>query len=300
MDWDHVRFFLALARAGTLVNAARQLQVDHTTVSRRIQALEKQVGVSLFSRNGQGHQLTEVGRGLLAQAQAMEAAFQAIENRSPSRQQGISGLVRVGAPEGFGVHLLATPLAKLAQQHPGLTVDLLALPRLVHLSRREADIVISLERPSRGSVVVAKLTDYVLRLYGATGYLNGHPPIRSRHDLAPHSFVSYVDDLLFSKQLQFLESFYQPQYFSLRSTSILAQVQAVKAGYGLGILPAFLGEQEPGLQALLADEAQFQRTFWISIPSEIRHTDRMKLVWNFLRETVQSQRSTLLGSTGGH
>ena len=288
MDWDHLRFFLVLARAGTLVNAARQLQVDHTTVSRRIQALEKQMGAALFSRDRHGQQLTEAGRRLWTQAQAMEVAFSAIENQSLAGHSGIAGLVRVGAPEGLGVHVLAAPLAQLAQQHPGLTVDLLALSRLVHLSRREADIVISLERPSRGSVVVTKLCDYGLRLYGATAYLSRHPPIRCKSDLARHGFVSYVDDMLFTRQLLFLESFYRPERFALRSTSIQAQVQAVRAGHGLGILPAFLADGLPELQVLLPDEAFFQRTFWMSIPSEIRHLDRMKLVWDFLRQTVQA------------
>lgn len=296
MDWDHLRFFLVLARAGTLMNAARQLGVDHTTVSRRIQTLEKQISTALFSRNGQGHQLTEAGRNLLHHAQAMEKAFLAIESQSPASKTGISGLVRVGVPEGLGVHMLAAPLAKLAHEHAGLTIDLLALPRLVHLSRREADIVISLERPSRASVVVTKLADYMLRLYGAKPYLNQHPPIQQKEDLNVHSFVNYVDDLLFSKQLQFLESFHPPQIFSLRSTSILAQVEAVKAGCGLAVLPSFLADQEPSLQAVLPAEAFFQRTFWMSIPSEIRHIDRMKLVWDYLRESIQAKRTLLRGN----
>ena len=167
MDWDNLRFFLELARAGTLVGAARRLAVDHTTVARRLQALEKQVGAALFAREAGGHRLTEAGRALLPQVEAMEAAFLAVENAAPGVRQGLHGLVRIGTTEGFGNLILAPQLARFALSHPGLVVDLLALPRLVHLSRREADIVISLERPARGAVIVVKLTDYVLQLYAA-------------------------------------------------------------------------------------------------------------------------------------
>ncbi|RMX15392.1 LysR family transcriptional regulator [Vandammella animalimorsus] len=294
MDWDNLRFFLALARTGTLVNAARTVQVDHTTVSRRIQALEKQMGAPLFAREASGHRLTEAGRHLLPQAEAMEAAFLSIESSSLVTQEGLSGLVRVGVPEGLGTQVLAAPLAELARQHPSLVIDLLALPRLVHLSRREADIVISLERPTRGSVVVTKLSDYVLRLYGARDYLAQHAPIASMDDLAEHTFISYVDDLLFSKQLQFLESFFQPQHFGLRSTSVLAQYQAVRAGAGLAILPAFIGDRDPALVQLLPQQAQFQRTFWMSMPAEIRHLARVQAVWQFLRDVARKPQSGLL------
>jgi DNA-binding transcriptional LysR family regulator len=300
MDWDNLRFFLELSRTGTLVGAARRLAVDHTTVARRIQALEKQVGGALFSREADGHRLTEAGRRLQPQVEAMEAAFQTVERSAPASQEGLSGLVRIGATEGFGTVVLAPQLALFAQSHPKLVIDLLAMPRLVHLSRREADIVISLERPARGPVVVAKLSDYVLRLYASKAYLSKHAPIRNRDDLRGHTFISYVDDLLFSKELQYLDELYKPDSFALRSTSILAQHQATAAGAGIAVLPAFIAERDKSLRRVLPDEANFTRTFWMSVPAETRHLARMKAVWDFLRETVEAQRDVLLppGSEG--
>ena len=300
MDWDNLRFFLELSRTGTLVGAARRLAVDHTTVARRIQALEKQVGGALFSREADGHRLTEAGRRLQPQVEAMEAAFQTVERSAPASQEGLSGLVRIGATEGFGTVVLAPQLALFAQSHPKLVIDLLAMPRLVHLSRREADIVISLERPARGPVVVAKLSDYVLRLYASKAYLAKHAPIRNRDDLRGHTFISYVDDLLFSKELQYLDELYKPDSFALRSTSILAQHQATAAGAGIAVLPAFIAERDKSLRRVLPAEANFTRTFWISVPAETRHLARMKAVWDFLRATVEAQRDVLLppGSEG--
>ena len=294
MDWDNLRYFLELARAGTLVSAARRLEVDHTTVARRIQALEKEMGTALFSRESGGHRLTEAGRRLQPQVEAMESAFVAVERTAPASQEGLSGLVRIGATEGFGTMVLAPRLARFAQQHPKLLIDLLAMPRLVHLSRREADIVISLERPARGPVMVSKLTDYVLRLYASADYLGSHPPIASREDLRGHTFISYVDDLLFSKELQYLDELYRPDAFALRSTSILAQHQATAAGAGIAVLPAFLAERDPRLRTVLPGEANFTRTFWMSMPAENKHLARMQAVWQFLRETVEAQRSVLL------
>ncbi|KWT82838.1 MULTISPECIES: LysR family transcriptional regulator [unclassified Variovorax] len=294
MDWDNLRFFLELARTGTLVSAARRLAVDHTTVARRIQALEKEIGTALFAREAGGHRLTEAGRRLQPQVEAMEGAFFTIESATPAAQEGLSGLVRIGATEGFGTMVLAPELARFAQQHPRLVIDLLAMPRLVHLSRREADIVISLERPARGPVMVSKLTDYVLRLYASADYLDAHPRIASREDLRGHTFISYVDDLLFSKELQYLDELYRPDAFALRSTSILAQHQAAAAGTGIAVLPAFLAGRDPRLRTVLPGEANFTRTFWISMPAESKHLARMQAVWGFLRETVEAQRAVLL------
>jgi len=294
MDWDNLRYFLELARSGTLVSAARRLSVDHTTVARRIQALEKEMGAALFSREAGGHRLTEAGRRLQPQVEAMEGAFLAVESAAPASNEGLSGLVRIGATEGFGTVVLAPQLAQFATAHPKLVIDLLAMPRLVHLSRREADIVISLERPARGPVVVTKLTDYVLRLYASKDYLARHAPIRTREDLRGHTFISYVDDLLFSKELQYLDELYKPDSFALRSTSILAQHRATAAGAGIAVLPAFIAGQDRSLRRVLPAEASFTRTFWMSVPAETRHLARMKSVWDFLRATVEAQRAILL------
>lgn len=294
MDWDNLRLFLELTRAGTLQAAARRLEVDHTTVARRIRALETSYGEPLFVREAGGHRLSEAGRKLLPQVEAMEAAFHGVAQDTNAPESGVSGLVRVGATEGFGTVILAPRLASFALERPRLLIDLLAMPRLIHLSRREADIVISLERPARGPVVLTKLTDYNLHLYAARSYLRGKRAIRTREDLSGHVFISYVDDLLFSKELHYLEELHRPDSFSLRSTSVLAQYQAAAAGGGIAVLPAFLAEQDTRLVRVLRGEASFTRTFWMSMPEENKHIARMKAVWDFLRETAEAQQGVLL------
>lgn len=294
MDWNNLRFFLELARAGTLHAAARRLEVDHTTVARRIRALEQATGTPLFAREADGHRLSEAGRRLLPQVEAMEAAFRQVERSAPlAADEGLAGLVRIGVTEGFGTLMLAPALARYALAHPRLVIDLLALPRLVHLSRREADIVISLERPARGPVVVTKLTDYSLHLYASRDYLKGQPRVAAATDLAGHSFVSYVDDLLFSKELQILDELHRPEAFALRSTSVLAQYEAVAAGAGIAVLPAFVAVRDRRLVRLLP-ETRFTRTFWMSMPQEAKQLARMQAVWGFLRRIADDEQERLL------
>lgn len=296
MDWDHLRFFTALVHTGTLAGAARALSVEHTTVARRIQALEQQLGQPLFVREVTGHKLNAAGRQLWPVAQAMEKAARGVAQWQAgiaAAPDEVTGLVRVGVTEGLGVQLLAAPLAMLAQQHPKLSVDLLALPRLMHLSRREADIVISLERPQRGTVVVSKLADYHLYLYGERQYLARKPLVRSHEDLRQHQFIDYVDDLLFSKQLQLLAQLHKPLQCVFRSTSIAAQYAAVRAGAGLGVLPAFLADRDPLLQRVLPESAKFERTFWMSMPQEAKEILRIQAVWRLLKMVMAEKQAEL-------
>ena len=297
MDWDHLRFFAALVQAGSLAGAARLLQVEHTTVARRLRALEKVMGQALFVRHAGAFKLTQAGQQLLPAVQTMEKAVRGVEQAA--LPEGVdddhpAGLVRVGATEGLGTVLLANQLARLTLRYPQLSVDLLALPRLLHLSRREADIVISLERPKRGSVIVTKLADYHLYLYGERQYLARLPLVRSSEDLRHHGFVHYVDDLLFSKELQLLDQVFKPERFVFRSTSIVAQYEAGRCGVGLAVLPAFMADRDPTLQRVLPEQARFTRTFWMSMPQEAKAVPRIQAVWRVLKDVVREQQGRLM------
>jgi len=166
---------------------------------------------------------------------------------------------------------------------------------MVRLTRHEADIVITLERPERGPYVITKLTDYVLRLYASPDYLAAHPPIRSRDDLRQHSFVSYIEDLLYSRELHYLDDIGRPRQIALRSTSILAQQ---KAGAGIAILPSFAARRDPVLVEVLAEQVEFTRTFWMLMPVESKDLARMRVTWDFLREMAREQQDLMLGRCG--
>lgn len=297
MDWDNLRFFLEVSRAGRLTAAARRLGVDHTTVSRRLQALEKSLGVALFLRDTSGYTLTEAGRNLLPQVELMEGASVRIEQALPNPGEKLSGQVRIGTTEGYGTIMLAGQLSGLGQRYPHLHLDLLALPRAVRLSRHEADIVITLERPERGPFIITKLTDYVLRLYAGKEYLQQHGPIRRRDDLVRHRFVSYVDDLVFSKELLFLDEIAGSGEVGLRSTSVLAQQEAIAAGAGIGILPAFSADMDVRLSAVMPEQIRFVRTFWMLMPIELKDIARMRVTWDYLRQMATESQARLMSKS---
>lgn len=290
VDWDHLQFFLVLARAKTLTNAARIIGVEHSTVSRRIQALELALGTPLFRREATGYELTMEGLALVPRVEQMEQAFLQIEKPNLPLQ----GHVRIGTPEGFGTAFLAQLLAELSKQYPLLTIDLIPVPKMIKLSHREADIVISIDRPKSGPYIITRLTDYCLKIYGSKGYLESTQAIKKLEDLKNHQFVNYIDDLIYSPELYCLERLPLQLNANFRSSSILAQQVAVSAGAGLAILPKFLAENKPELKQVLQDEVRFIHTFWMLTLVDLQHEPRIKLVWDFLRTQADKCQNLLM------
>ncbi|MDM1248846.1 LysR family transcriptional regulator [Acinetobacter sp. R933-2] len=290
VDWDHLQYFLVLARAKTLTNAARMIGVEHSTVSRRIQALELALGTPLFKREATGYELTIEGLALVPRVEQMEHAFLQIEKP----HQPLQGRVRIGTPEGFGTAFLAKLLAELSKKYPLLTIDLIPVPKMIKLSHREADIVISIDRPKSGPYIITRLTDYCLKIYGSKDYLSQTQPIHKLEDLKQHRFVNYIDDLVYSPELYCLERLPLQLTANFRSSSILAQQIAVNAGAGLAILPKFLANDQPELEQVLHDEVRFVHTFWMLTLVDLQHEPRIKLVWDFLRAQADEYQHLLM------
>jgi len=172
------------------------------------------------------------------------------------------------------------------------------VPRFVSLSKREADLAITIERPQRGPYVCSKLCDYTLRLYGTPGYLARHPPIQSRADLAGHSFIGYVDELLFSERLRYLEDLLPASRVVLRSTSVVAQYHAALQGQSLAILPCFIAAQDPRLKPVLENELEITRSFWMYCHEDLRKLKRVTVLWEFIRKSVLKNADLLAGKRG--
>ena len=292
VDWDHLRFFLVLARAKTLTNAARLIGVEHSTVARRIQALEQALGAQLFKREATGYELTAEGAALVPRVEQMEQSFLQIDKP----HNPLQGRIRIGAPEGFGTAFLARLLAEFSQHYPLLTIDLIPVPRMIKLSHREADIVISIDRPKSGPYIITRLSNYCLRLYGSTSYLLQNPKINRLEDLTQHRFVDYIDDLVYSSALYCLERLPLQLTACFRSNSILAQQIAVSAGAGLAILPRFIAKDKPELEEVLSEKVNFTHTFWMLTLVDLQHEPKIKLVWDFLRKQADIQQDLLMGS----
>lgn len=295
MNWDNLRVFLELARTQRLAEASQRLGIDHSTVSRRIRRLEQELGTQLFERNNQGYALTSDGSQLLEHAERMEDLLLTATDEVLGRNSALSGSVRLGATEGFGTFVLAPHLADFCARHAGINVDLLTVPRFVNLSKHEADLAVTIERPDHGSYVVSKLCDYRLQLYASRKYLATHPRIRSRDDLKRHTLCGYADELVFSDELRYLRQVAPVSPVALRSTSVIAQYTAARRGQSLAILPCFLAQQDDELVPVLDHEAELTRTFWLVAPIERRKIYRIAALWDYLRQIAEANRPYLMG-----
>ncbi|MFE3835684.1 LysR family transcriptional regulator [Pseudogemmobacter sonorensis] len=271
MDWDDLRVFLAVARGESLSAAARRLKIDAATVGRRVARLEEALGGRLFTRSPQGYELTGAGLRLMPHAEAAEAAARAgagvMTGEGAEAESGIGGLIRLGAPDGCANFLLPQVLARICDAHPALEVQLVALPRVFNLSKREADMAIGVSRPETGRLVVQKLVDYRLVLAASSGWLAAHPPIRTRADLKAHRIVGYIPDLIFDRELDYLAGIGAPGAV-LSSNSASVQVNMLRHGAGVGIVHDFALPHAPELRRVLAEEVELTRAFWL-----IRHAD---------------------------
>ncbi|MBO9380647.1 LysR family transcriptional regulator [Sphingomonas histidinilytica] len=299
MHWDDLQFFLSLARTGLLTTAARQLDVDATTVGRRIRRLERSLGgQTLFVQGRDGHVLTEAGRRLLARVETIEREADAIAGGGDQADgEDVRGHLRVSASEGFGTWMVAHHLGEFAAAHPHLSIDLAANSGFLDPSRREADVAILLARPQRGPLITKKLSDYRLCLYAARTYLDRHPPIAARGDLPAHRMIGYVPDLLYSPELNYLDELDPSVEARLRSSSINAQYRMVAAGAGIGVLPCFIGDRDDALVRLLPEVA-ITRSFWLVTHQDSRHLPRTALFVEWLSALMLRQRSRLLGEPG--
>ena len=298
LDWDDLRFFLEVARTQRASGAAKHLGVNYTTVARRVRALEQALGSLLFHKSrADGFVLTGEGQRLLQYADAMETAVQAARDQLSNSGQVVSGRVRIGATEGFGSFFLAPHLARFHSKHRGLGIDLLPLPHWVSLSKREADLAITLERPEHGEYVYTKLCVYRLKLYATRQYLESRPPIASAADLREHPFISYIDELAFSPELLYLDRAVPGALGTWRSTSVVAQYFAALQGQALAILPCFMAAQQPLLVPVCEDEVEVRRSFWLYCREDLRKLRRITMVWEYLRAVAERNRPLLMGDS---
>ena len=293
MDWDDARFFLAAARAGQLSAAARRLGVDHATVGRRITALEAELGARLLERRPTGCVPTRAGERFLDVAERIESEWLRAQGEFAEGSIEMTGAVRVGAPDGFGTLFLAPRLGRLAERHPGLTLQLAPLPRAFSLSRREADIVVTLDRPKQGKLIIRKLTDYSLSVYASSDYVARHGPIASPDDLDGHLFVTHVEDFVYSRALDYAAELGRRMKRHYECGSVVAQMEAVRAGHGIGILHDYAALQYPELCRLLP-ELRFTRTYWLMSHPDTHDTRRVAEVYAHITEAVRQAKSNFV------
>lgn len=289
-DWENFRHFLAVARAGTLSGAARSLQVDHATVSRRLSALESELQVRLVDRLPRACRLTPLGEQLYAQAQAMESAAYAAERLARGSQHALSGKVTLSAPPVLVTHLLADALRSFRERYPALQLSVSSQTQRVSLSRREADIALRLVRPEEPSNVVRKLGQMPFALYASAEYLAAHRPDE-------WSFIAYDAQYAGMAQQDWLLQAAGQRHIGCELSDISNHLVAARSGAGVAGLPCFIGDKEAGLQQAEETSVPFSRDIWLVVHRDLRHSAAVRTVMDFVAGLVSHTAGLATAST---
>ncbi|HLZ66131.1 MAG TPA: LysR family transcriptional regulator [Aliidongia sp.] len=293
MDWDHLRVFLAVARSGQLLAAGRKLGLNHATVARRLDALEQALGAPLFERRPAGSALTQAGERLLPVAERVEAEVLVAVEGLRADDAEVSGTVRIGAPDGLGNTFLARELGILAARHPGLTIELVPLPRIFSLSRRDADIAIVLDRPTHGRLIVSKLVDYSLGVYASARYLEQAGTPHSRQELDRHVVVTGVEDFAYAAALDYATALEPTARQLFRCASVMGQLEAIRSGIGLGVLHDFTTIDRSELIRILPGMS-FTRSYWMLSHPDTHDVKRVATCRAFLTKRFAEERERFL------
>lgn len=292
MDWDDMRVFLQVARAESLTAAGRRLGLDPATVGRRIARLEDRLGAALFVKSPQGYALTERGERLRAHVADAETALK-LGAEEGAEAEGLRGQIRIGAPDGAANYLLPQVCAAIQEDNPDLEVQILALPRVVNLSKREADMAITVSPPSAGRLTVQKVTDYTLHLA-----MRRDTVVPLDIAAAAHlPLVGYIPDMIFDRELDYLDAVGR-NAVQLASNSVAVQVQMLRQG-GIGIVHDFALPSAPELRRVLMDEVSLRRAFYLVRHAADRKSERInafaeRLISGLKSEVARLERAVSL------
>lgn len=289
MNWNDAKLFITVARTGQIAAAAQTLNVSQATLSRKITALETSLGTKLLIRRTYGCELTEEGRRFYERMERAEVEIMSAQSTLQKTDSKPSGIVRIGAPDGFGVGFLASRLPQLLDEYPDLKIQLVPVPRSFSLSQREADIAIMIGQPDKGRLVVKKLTHYNLSLYASKAYLTKFGTPKTTSELSNHRLVGYVEDLIYSKSLNYTQEFMRNWRSSLEISSAIGLIETVSAGAGIGILHDYLAADNHELIKLFPTST-ISRAYWLAYHESQRDLARIKIVSNFLSEIVSQSK----------
>ncbi len=293
-SWDDMKVFLAVARQESLSAAGRTLKLDPATVGRRVARLEDKLSAPLFAKSPTGYALTDAGQRLLGHAERAEQAMQEAAEEMAGQAGGLSGQIRIGAPDGVANYLLPQVCTEIAAENPDLDIQLVALPRVFNLTRREADMVIAVSPPSAGRLTVQKITDYKLHLAAVRWYLRQSPPIETLEDLKAHRIVGYIPDMIFDKELDYLGET-GLERVTLASNSVSVQSNWIKRGGGVGIVHDFALPWIPGVKKILTEHFSLTRSFYLVRHADDRRLERMNRFALALSEKIRAEVQRLEG-----
>jgi DNA-binding transcriptional LysR family regulator len=293
LNLDDLQFLLAITRSGRMVTAGLLLGVDHTTVRRRIDRLEKALGARLLDRGADGWELTAIGREVVESAQSLDSVVERVRMAASGDSDSLHGSVRVVTPEGFGIAFATPALARLHREHPNVSIELVTSSRPLAARGVGFDLAVTIGKPAGPRLFSEPLSHYALRLYASPEYLAGREPIKSIDDLAGHDLVFYVDGLLTLPDLD-LAPLLGGMRAGLSATSVPMQVEATRHGAGIGLLHAFLAAEDPQLVPVLPGVVEFRPQFSLTMRRESRGLAAVGAARQALIDEVQSRSGELL------
>lgn len=295
---DDLLVLLAVSRSAKFTTAAQVLGLNHTTVSRRIAALEKALGGRVLSRAAGGWELTELGAQAVMVAEQVETAVRAL---GPSGQppDPVTGVVRMTATDGFSAYIAAPAVAKLRRDHPGLSVEIVTVTRRALQQRSGLDIEVVVGEPQVHRAEAFRLGEYVLGMYASRSYLveNGTPD--SVESLTTHPLVYFVDSMLQVDDLDAPRRLVPAMRDGVSSTNVFVHVEATRAGAGIGFLPCFMGDRHADLVRLLPEQFAERLPYWMVLRPDSMRRPAVAAVVQAVHEEVTANRESLLGRGAG-
>ncbi len=291
LDWGHLRFFLELARTGSLSRAAQRLGVDRNTVARRVAALEEELGLPLFERGPQGWSHTAAGRELGALASRVEDDVLALARHADARDRALVGTVRLTTATHLAAELFVPAVPALRERHPGLVLEIAADQRTFDLTRREADLALRMGRPRDPGLVTRKLSDIAYAFYASRSAREARD---RRVDFARHAFVGFDDSLASVAQERWLAQIAPERRVVFRSNSTASLHAAAREGLGVAVLPRFVADRDPRLARLDGPEPTPQE-LWLLVHGDLRQSPRVRAVIEWVDEVVERARPALSG-----
>lgn len=259
-QWDDMKVFLAVAREASLSGAGRVLKMDPATVGRRVARFEAALETPLFVKSPQGYALSAAGDRLLVHAEAAEQAMRAGTEALTGPNDTLSGQIRIGAPDGAANYILPQVCAQISEENPDLDIQIVALPRVINLSRREADMAVTVSAPTAGKLLVQKICDYQLHLVASRHYLKEHQPITKLEDLKGHKMIGYIPDMIFDKELDYLNDI-GVERVALASNSVSVQIKMAAQGTAVCVAHDFSLPAHRMLRKILTDKVSLTRSF---------------------------------------
>jgi DNA-binding transcriptional LysR family regulator len=285
MEWDEFKYFLAVARSGSLTGAGRVLKASAATVGRRMTALESRLGARLFDRGQTGYTLTESGEAIRLKAEEVEESVLSLEREAFGRDLRASGKVRVATAEDIATVVLAPRLTQFRHSHPGIMLEIVSSWEVADLTRREADVAIRTVRPTRGDYVIRQSGVWNCALYVSKPYAHAHKLVIDADEMPNLDVISWTEDHRF-RGGDWFDKHAQNAPVVLAANSRHIQYAACKAGLGAAILPCLAADNDPDLLRLLPPERVRSVPLWLVVHRDLLRTARVRVVMDFLADVT--------------